>query len=120
MPELSDTPLGDCIADDLARDEELIRLSALRNEKFIPRARNGKKLDKSVIRRWVNPGCRGVQLEVMAAPVILHTTRSAVLRFFQARKCNTAPSPAFTRPTPARRRRQIEAASRELAEAGIL
>lgn len=106
------------ITDDLEAGEQLIRLTALRDCSFIPCARNGKKLDKSVAHRWATTGSRGAVLETMNTPTGRHTTRSAVMRFFQA-ITDGGDAESAARPTPTRRKQQIESAKRELVRAGI-
>lgn len=124
MLSASDTPITDGIEQDIAEGQQLIRLSALCDEPWMPRARTGKRLNRCVPFRWASRGSHGVRLETLKAPSGLHSTRGSVMRFFAA-LAYTGGSDGLlnTRcpaPTPARRRRQIESANRELQLAGIL
>jgi hypothetical protein len=105
----------ECIAIDLATGDELVLLSDLRNETYVPHPK-GRKLDKSAIYRWAQ-GRRGRKLETIKTPTGAATTKAAVLRFFASMSSN---SPAQDQQrTPLRRAREVAAAQRELEAAGI-
>ena len=84
--------------------------------KFIPR-RNGKTAHLSILYRWSSVGLKGVRLEYIQAGGTRCTSHAAIRRFFQ--RLTDAENPAPCSKTPAQRQREIEAAERELEEAGI-
>ena len=102
--------------------ESVISLSEA--AKSLPRRRAGKKPNIATLYRWTNVGCRGVVLEFLQIGATRCTSREALQRFFDAL---TAQADSTTVPLtvssfdrmPAGRRKQIEAAERRLAEAGI-
>ncbi len=67
--------------------------------------------------RWAQKGCRGVRLESARIGGIRDTSREALARFILA--CSGDSSPGLSVPTAKQRQRQIAAAERELAEAGL-
>ena len=89
--------------------------------KDLPRRRAGKKTHVSCFYRWTNAGCRGVILESIQVGGTRCTSKEAITRFFdaltvQAKTERSIPEPP--RPTSSRRK-QIQAAERKLARAGI-
>jgi hypothetical protein len=100
---------------DLAAGEPPVLLADLRDQPYMPRP-GGKKLDKSVPFRWRSRGVNGRRLEVANSPTGLFTTRSAVLRFFASMSGVRPQTVGQQRRT---RERQLAAADRELAAAGI-
>ena len=92
--------------------------------KSLPRRRAGKKPNIATFYRWTTVGCRGVVLEFLQIGATRCTSREALQRFFDALTAQAdstiAPLTAtsFDR-LPADRRKQIEAAERRLAKAGI-
>lgn len=64
--------------------------------------------------RWAQKGCRGAKLESVLIGGIRYTSREALDRFVAGCSGNV---PIVA--TPKQRQRQIAAAERELAEAGI-
>jgi hypothetical protein len=63
--------------------EKTLPLSDVPNLPCIPRRRKGRKLHKSTVMRWVNPGLRGVRLEVIRVGGALCTSVAALQRFFE-------------------------------------
>jgi hypothetical protein len=76
----------------------------------IPRRRLGRKLHRSTVFRWVNPGVRGVRLEVIRVGNVLCTSLAALERFFQRL---AALPPAAARPSD-RRREDLARVNEEL------
>lgn len=68
--------------------------------------------------RWINRGVRGVKLETVMIGGRRFTSREALERFFASTTAISSGEPLPVR-TPRQRRRDIERAERELAEAGI-
>ena len=92
----------------------------------IPSSRNGKPVHVATIGRWREPGVRAkngsrIKLRCVRFPGGWRTTVEWVRQFLDAvtldRSGEAAPTPAPIR-LSARRRREIERAKRELAEAG--
>ena len=84
--------------------------------KLIPK-RNGKTAHLSLLYRWSSRGLRGVRLEYIQAGGTRCTSHAAIRRFYQ--RLTPAETPAPVSKTSAQRQREIEAAERELTEAGI-
>lgn len=105
------------IYDDLTAGETPVQLNKLPRESCMPHP-GGRELDRGVGYRWHLKGKDGHRLEAIKTPTGLSTTRSAVLRFFAALTDPDTASKPLAR-TPARRQRDIAAAERELAAAGI-
>ncbi len=85
-----------------------------------PRRRNGKRPHIATLWRWAMHGARGVRLETVRCGGTLCTTLPAIARFCEALTRQTGP--AQVNP-PARiskrRQREIEAAERRCAAAGM-
>ena len=69
--------------------------------------------------RWAQKGCRGAKLETVLVGGIRYTSREALDRFIVATTAAADGTPTPIIATPKQRQRQIDAAKRELAEAGI-
>lgn len=95
--------------------ETLIRLTDV--PKALPRRRGGARLNLSTLWRWQARGVRGNRLETLSIGGARYTSKEALARFFDA--CSARPGTPPPPPSPAQRARQIRAAERELAEAGI-
>lgn len=67
--------------------------------------------------RWSQKGCRGVRLETILVGGIRYTSREALERFIAGCSGDVAPVPVVA--TSKQRQRQIAAAKRELADAGL-
>jgi hypothetical protein len=92
----------------------------------LPPSRAGRPVHTSTIARWRSPGvrCRDgsrITLRAVRLPACWATTIEAVQEFFAAvtaeKSGQAAPPPAIR--APARRRREIERANRELDDLGI-
>lgn len=68
--------------------------------------------------RWINRGVRGIKLETVMIGGRRFTSREALEQFFARLTAASAGEPLPIR-TSRQRRRDIERAERELAEAGI-
>lgn len=96
--------------------EQAIPLSLAARE--IPNRRGSRGVNVATVWRWMQRGIRGIKLETILIGGQRMTTREAMRRFFAATTAaadGTAPSVA----APRQRQKQIEAAERELADAGI-
>lgn len=83
--------------------------------KLVPGRGRAGRLHVSTLHRWAGRGCNGIRLETVKIGDVRHTTREAIQRFI-ARCTGDAPSaPSVS----ARRKREIEAAERELDTAGV-
>jgi hypothetical protein len=90
--------------------------------RLCPKRRGGKRPHVSCIYRWTTSGCRGVILESIQIGGTRCTSIEALQRFFDALTATAqadrgAPLPPRTL-SPSRQR-QIEAAERRLARAGV-
>ncbi len=72
----------------------------------------------STVWRWVLNGVRGVKLETVVVGCQRFTTKEAIERFIAATTAKANGEPAPIR-TPRQRQKAVEAAERELADAGI-
>jgi hypothetical protein len=104
------------------RSEEIFTLTAATKLPCFRNRRAGKRINVSTIWRWATVGVRGVKLETIMAGGSRATSLEAIERFFEAltlqangRRIVAPQSPHMT----AARRRQIEAAERRLAKAGV-
>jgi hypothetical protein len=102
------------------RSEEIFSLTAATKLPCFRNRRAGKRINVSTIWRWATVGVRGVKLETIMAGGSRATSLEAVERFFEALTVQ-ADAPATPQPPrrTAGRRKQIEAAERRLAAAGI-
>jgi hypothetical protein len=95
--------------------ETPIRLQDVPKLNWLPGRRSGSRLNVSTVFRWVQRGCRGVQLETIRIGGALCTSEEALKRFF-ARLSD--PATPISSPTPAQRQKQIARADRDLEAAG--
>ena len=95
-------------------DEEVLSLADA--TKRLPARRSGRRPHISCLYRWAQTGVRGVKLETLRVGGTLCTSIEALQRFCE--HC-TDPATAVTTKPSKRRQQQIDAADRELAEAGI-
>ena len=81
----------------------------------LPSRRNGRKTHISTLYRWATAGCKGVILETLQIGGSRCTSREAMQRFFEAltSRSDQAGVVGIAR-TSAQRKREIEAAGREL------
>lgn len=91
-------------------------LSLTEAAKQLPSRRGGKRPHVSCLYRWTKTGCKGVILESIQVGGTRCTSREALARFFQALTQAGVPAPDQS---PTRRRRDVDQAEAELAEAGI-
>lgn len=99
-----------------AQKEEMLSLAAAARE--VP-GRSGRGVNVSTVWRWVQRGIRGVRLETLVCGGVRFTSRQAIQRFFVATTVAADGVPSQQIATPKQRQRQIAAAERDLAEAGI-
>ena len=102
--------------------EELISLTQA--AKILPARRAGKKTTVNCLYRWTTHGCRGVKLESVQIGSTRCCTKQSLQRFFEqltAREANCRLTTLVPQPAklPANRRRQVEAAEKNLDAAGI-
>ena len=100
-------------------NETVVSLSEAAKLPVLPRRRRGKRPHVSTFYRWATAGCKGVRLETIRFGGTLCTSLEALQRF--AERLTTADCGETAAPvgTPARRRREIERAERELRQAGF-
>jgi hypothetical protein len=96
--------------------EHLLTLSAAARE--VPNRDSGRGVNVSTVWRWSLRGIRGVRLQTEMRGGIRYTSREALRRFFAATTAAANGESVGARNT-AKRQREIEAAERELAEAGL-
>jgi hypothetical protein len=94
--------------------ESLLTLSTAARELPGP---SGKGVHVSTLWRWSFRGVRGIRLETVLIGGIRYTSREALERFVASTTAAADGTTAATR-TPKQRQRAIEAAERELADAG--
>jgi len=87
--------------------------------KRLPRRRKDKRPNVATLYRWAQTGCRGVRLETICIGATRCTSMEAMQRFFDALTLQADGQPVAAPPRPKSRKRQIEAAERRLAQAGI-
>jgi hypothetical protein len=101
------------------RSEEIFSLTAATRLPCFRNRRGDRPINVSTLWRWATVGCRGIRLETILAGGSRATSLEAVERFFEALTVQADPSA----PTPprhtAQRRKQIEAAEKRLARAGV-
>jgi hypothetical protein len=98
------------------QNETVIRLGDV--PAYLPKHPNGRRPHVACVYRWVQRGCNGIKLEVINVGGIMATSVEALQRFCDrctAAEHGTAPEARTSR----QRQRAIEAAERELSEAGI-
>jgi hypothetical protein len=96
--------------------EQPIPLSLAARE--TPNRRGGRGINSATIWRWAMKGCRGIRLQTAMIGGIRMTSREALARFFAAITAVSDGEPLPAR-TSRQRQRAIDAAERELSEAGI-
>ncbi len=104
------------------QSEQLLSLADA--TKILPRRRRGARPHVATLFRWTNNGVRGVFLDYLMVGATRCTSIEALQRFFDAlTEREEAKLRAIITPPPRRwtvtRRKQIEAAKRKLAAAGI-
>ena len=104
------------------RSEEIFSLTAATKLPCFRNRRAGKPINVSTLWRWATVGVRGVKLETIMAGGTRATSIEAVERFFEALTLRAdgeqIAAPQSPRMTAARRK-QIEAAEKRLANAGV-
>jgi hypothetical protein len=98
--------------------EEVISLTQA--AKRLPCRRGGKRPNVANLYRWSQVGCRGIRLETICIGATRCTSMEALQRFFDAltAQAENRPPPQSPRLSAARQK-QIEAAEKRLAKAGI-
>jgi hypothetical protein len=104
------------------RVEQVFSLTAATKLPCFGNRRGGKRISVCTLWRWATAGCRGVKLETIMAGGSRATSFEAIERFFEqltlrAEGQQLVP-PQSPRMTTARKR-QIAAAERRLAKAGV-
>jgi hypothetical protein len=88
--------------------------------KRLPARRGGKRPNVATLYRWAQVGCRGVRLETICIGATRCTSMEALQRFFNAVTAASEHRPISQPPRmTAARHKQIEAAERRLASAGV-
>jgi hypothetical protein len=93
-------------------------LTRAQGRREIP-SRTGRTVSVSTVWRWAIRGCRGVKLETVVCGAIRYTSREAIHRFFAACTAAADGAPAPSHRNGRQRQKSIEAAERELSEAGL-
>jgi hypothetical protein len=96
--------------------EHLLRPSNAARE--LPPGRNGRPINVSTIFRWINPGVRGVRLEVVRIGGSVYTSREALKRFAEA-LTSLGAAPGNDRVGTTARAKRAERADQELRRLGI-
>ena len=97
-------------------------LSLTQATKGLPRRRRGKKPHISTLYRWSTAGCRGVVLETVQIGGTRCTSKEALGRFFRKLTQNSgleSGQPETPLRKQRRRRREIDAAVRQLEREGL-
>jgi hypothetical protein len=98
--------------------EQVVTLSEATTH--LPRRRRGKRPNIATLYRWAQSGVKGIRLETICVGATRCTSVEALQRF-----CEGVTAAADGKPTSppsrltAQRKRQIDAAEKRLAEAGI-
>lgn len=100
-------------------NETVVSLSEAAKHPALPRRRAGKRPHVSTLHRWSTSGCRGVKLETIRFGGTLCTSLEAIQRFANCLTARDRGHESAPVVTPARRRREIERANRELDAVGI-
>jgi len=94
-------------------------LTLKRAAESLPRRRRGRKTHLATLYRWTMSGCRGVVLESIQIGATRCTSQEALQRFFErlteANRVRDGPLPSRSL---CQRRRQSEAAAKELERLG--
>jgi len=99
--------------------ERLIPLKDVPKLKWLPPRREGSKLSYACLWRWYLKGVNGVLLRITRVGSTPCTTESWLREFFDAVEVARREGSASTSRTPNRRQREVSAAKRRLATAGI-
>ena len=104
------------------RSEQIFSLTAATKLPCFGNRRGGKRISVCTLWRWATAGVRGIKLETIMAGGSRATSLEAVERFFEALTLqadgedrHVPQSPRL----PAAHRKQIEAAEKRLARAGV-
>lgn len=88
--------------------------------KHLPCRRKGKRPNVATLYRWAQTGCRGVRLETICIGATRCTSMEALQRFFDGVTAASEHRPTTQAPRmTVARRKQIEAAEKRLAKAGV-
>jgi hypothetical protein len=106
------------------QSEKTLSLTQAAKLDFLPQRREGKRPNASTLWRWALHGIKGIRLETVMAGGVRVTSAEAIQRFFErltglaesGRASVSSPEPPRL---PAHRRKQIAAAEKKLAAAGI-
>lgn len=98
------------------RTEAIFSLTEAAKSECLPRRRKGKRPHVATFFRWTTAGVRGVVLESIQCGGTRCTSVEAIQRFFNRLSGGDSAPPQPTRG----RKKEIERAERELAQAGIL
>lgn len=102
------------------RSEEIFSLTTATKLPCFRNRRAGKRINVSTLWRWASVGVRGVKLETIMAGGSRTTSLEAIERFFDALTAQAEHRPVPQSPCmTATRKKQIEAAERRLAQAGV-
>jgi hypothetical protein len=102
----------------LDRQAALIRLADVPRLKWLPRRRGGTRLAIATVHRWSDP-TRPIHLRTTRVGGCRCTTEDWLREFFDRMSGVGDAAPVVPARTPARRDREVAAAERELAAAGI-
>lgn len=98
--------------------EQVVSLTSA--TKLLPPRRKGARPNVATLYRWAQTGIRGIRLETIMIGGTRCTSTESLQRFFDAITAASEPAPVPQPPRNTRqRRKEIEAAERRLAEAGI-
>ncbi len=100
-------------------NEQVLSLAQAAKHPALPRRRAGKRVHIATLHRWATRGCRGIQLETIRFGGTRCTSLEAVQRFCERLSDADPCVSAQISVTPARRRREIARAEKELEQAGI-
>ncbi len=101
------------------RTEQIFSLTEATKFPCFGNRRGGKRINVSTLWRWATTGCRGIRLETILAGGSRATSLEAVERFFEALTVQADPPAPQAPRHAAQRRKQIEAAEKRLAKAGL-
>jgi hypothetical protein len=95
--------------------EQVVSLTSA--TKLLPQRRKGARPNVATLYRWAQQGVRSIRLETIMVGGTRCTSTEALQRFFDAitAACEPAAPPLPAKP----RRKQIEAAEKRLAKAGV-
>lgn len=97
--------------------EQVVSLTAA--TKLLPERRRGKRPDVCTLYRWTSNGVRGIRLESIMVGATRCTSAEALQRFCDSLTAQADGGAVAPPPRPKHRRKQIEAAEKRLAAAGI-